>query len=442
MNYIHSLILLVLIFTACNPVATATQTTLSEIRTELPPQSPTLYVSTPTIAPISTAVDPTFTPAPTSTAIASLRPGQPLILAMIHMSDEQNGWGIDVGEHIVYTTDGGLTWKDVTPLNGAYRDSGFFALDANTAWATPYQQGCATENCAPTPNNASVWRTTDGGNTWQEGHVCLQSQECNFDFDVPPEAYIPITLEFVDETTGWLLIVVDHMMNQDRYRLYKTMDSGAHWTPVIDSLTGPMTARVTGLAFQDNNTGWMSTSEIFGAVDPMPDWSIYQSTDAGQTWNTIQLPEPIPFQEKFAPDTLWCGAEKVQVIRPNGIGVTIHCIVLENELRPAYDFYFHSTDGGKHWVSWPVGVDVMFINPLVGWRLTFETGMGAYDLDKTRDGGRTWQPVKTLQWNGNLEFLNEATGWAIATNENTTALVHTTDGGKTWEEIKPVVTAN
>jgi len=49
------------------------------------------------------------------------------------MSDEQNGWGIDSGDHIVHTTDGGSTWTDVTPHNGAYRESGFFVLDAVTA---------------------------------------------------------------------------------------------------------------------------------------------------------------------------------------------------------------------------------------------------------------------------------------------------------------------
>lgn len=58
----------------------------------------------------------TQTPAPASTAIATLQPGQSLVLTSLHMHDELNGWGIDAGGHIIHMTDGGRTWEEIKPV--------------------------------------------------------------------------------------------------------------------------------------------------------------------------------------------------------------------------------------------------------------------------------------------------------------------------------------
>ncbi len=439
MKYIYLTVILIVMLTACNPVAIATRTTVAATSAETPLASRPSILSTPTTSINATQEFPTILPAPTATALSTLHPGRSLTLANTHMTDAQNGWGIDTTEHIVHTTDGGQTWKDVTPHNGAYTDSGFFALDARTAWATPYQQACYVENCPPTPSGASVWHTSDSGETWQEGHVCLQGQACNFDFDVPPSYYSPVAIHFLDAQTGWLLITVEHVMFQDRYRLYQTIDGGTHWSPVTDSLSGPMVMSVTGLTFQDQQIGWMSTSQIDGASEPEADWGIYQSTDAGRTWNEVPLPVPDPLPGDFAQNMAWCGAEDVILVLPDALGVTIHCRVYTTP-PTAYDFYYHSADGGKHWISWPKTGEVDFIDPVLGWRSAFHNG--AYDIEQTRDGGQTWTKVKSVKWKGVLDFVNEQTGWAIATSDNITTLVHTTDGGQTWEEMKPVVTLN
>ncbi len=438
MKSIYLMVILIVMLVACSPAATPTQTTASATRTESP-STPSASALAPLTA-SSTAtqgISPTFSPVPTSTALPTLRPGRALILTSLHMIDEQNGWGIDASEHIIHRTDGGWTWKDVTPRNGAYRNSGFFALDANAAWATPYQQACYTEGCPPGPTNAAVWHTSDGGNTWQEQSICLQSQDCNFDFDVPPEYYSPVAIHFADAQTGWLLITVLHLMFQDRYRLYQTMDGGAHWSPTMDSLGGPMVMSVTGLTFQDKRIGWMSTSQIDGASEPEAEWGIYQSMNAGLTWNQVPLPVPNPLPGDFAQNMVWCGDEGVSFAPPNSLGVTVHCRVYTTP-PTAYDFYYHSADGGKQWISWPKTGDVDFINPLLGWRSAFHNG--AYDIEQTRDGGQTWSKLKTRAWKGTLDFVNEQTGWAIAIGDSVTVLVHTTDGGQTWEEMKPVVT--
>ena len=60
-----------------------------------------------------------------------------------------------------------------------------------------------------------------------------------------------------------------------------------------------------------------------------------------------------------------------------------------------------------------------------------------HDLFQTRDGGQTWTKVKTLNWSGPLDFVDEQNGWAVAQAGEAVALVQTTDGGQTWREIKP-----
>ncbi len=428
---VFTIILSCILFAACSPATSqATPPTYST-------STPSLPDSSATAKPAATEeMYPTFTPAPTFTALPTLQPSQSLSIKTLHMVDEQNGWGIEADGHILHTTDGGWTWKDVTPRSGAYQDSGFFALDAATAWATPYQAGCFTMNCPPKPNNASIWHTKDGGNTWQEQPLCLQSQQCNFSFDTGTDYYYPIALQFVDSNHGWLLIVVAHMMFQDRYRLYQTTDSGQHWIPELDNITGPFVMSATDLAFQNGQMGWFATSQIDGATDPKADWSIYQSIDSGLNWNEFQLPEPNPLPDAFTGNSVWCGAYNVETLSTNAVSVTIHCRVYTDPVSN-YEFYFHSIDEGKTWNSWLKTGDVNFITNTIGWRSS--TNKDEYDLEQTRDGGLTWTWIKSVRWNGDFDFVNEQIGWAIATNNDNVALVHTTDGGKTWEEIKPVV---
>ncbi len=438
LQWAHSIVMLVMTLAACNPAMPATQILDAATRTEMPSASLTPIIPASTPSPAAEETYPTYTPAPTATALATLSPGESPVLTSLYMSDELHGWGIDAGEHIVHTMDGGHTWKDVTPRNGAYRKAGFFALDGNTAWATPYYEGCWTWQCSPRPNNASVWHTTDGGETWQSGHICLQYPECNFGFD--PFYYYPTSIHFVDAQTGWMLITVNHNMFQDDFRFYQTIDGGAHWTIVNANLGGAMVMSFTGMAFQDGQTGWISTSQLDGATEPSGEWGLFRSTDAGLTWDEISFTQPNPLPEAFTNNTPWCGAQEIVLLPPDTIGVTVQCRVYEEyDPESSYSFYFHSTDDGETWISWQKTGDVEFIDPLVGWRSTLNNG--AYDLEQTRDGGQTWTKLKTVTWNGDLEFVNEMTGWAIATSGDAVALLHTTDGGQTWEEIKPVVRA-
>jgi photosystem II stability/assembly factor-like uncharacterized protein len=106
-----------------------------------------------------------------------------------------------------------------------------------------------------------------------------------------------------------------------------------------------------------------------------------------------------------------------------------------------YDFYFNSPDGGQTWGSWQKMGDVELINNLYGWKMTSQNG-SLSQIEKTQDGGLTWEKIKTVQWQGDLEFVTPHVGWAIAKQGEAVALVSTNDGGRTWREIKPIIQAS
>lgn len=85
------------------------------------------------------------------------------------MMDAQHGWGVgqiagDSNDLILFTQDGGITWKNVTPVQAPgpagstnKRPETFF-LDASQAWIIYHDQ-------APQPGSGqfTVWHTADGG---------------------------------------------------------------------------------------------------------------------------------------------------------------------------------------------------------------------------------------------------------------------------------------
>ena len=445
MKYGYFMILLCLLLMACSPaVPLSPDTTITATDVEIPGTSPIPVTSTPGNS-STVPVYPTLPPAPTSVSRSILHPGQLVRFDSFAMSDEQNGWAIDEEKHILHTRDGGHSWKNVTPyygtldmyINTRFSASGFFALDANTAWATtPSLKPCADESCTAIPNIALLWHTVDGGNTWQGQYLCLQGEECGGFPLIVPVDHFPMSIQFLDTQTGWMFYILGNG-SEIRYRLYQTTDSGNSWSPVMDrSNLDPQDAElqrnVIGLAFQDDHTAWMSLAESKrdGTSIPIAEWKMYRSTDGGITWDKISLPAPDVSPDSFVPDPSQCYGFNMGV-SPASVDATFYCYA-----GSPYYFHYHSYDGGSHWVTWQETGSSQFLDAFLGWRLTAHNDL--YDLEQTQDGGITWTRIKTVEWNGALNFINEREGWVLARSINDIALVHTTNGGKGWDEIKPL----
>lgn len=353
------------------------------------------------------------------------------------MIDSQHGWGYDSDAHILKTNDGGNSWYDVTPPIGRYEPGGFFALDTDTAWAT-YSIGLYSM-----PVSAHVWRTTDGGQTWNA------SQEFRLDVDqygepYSSEFYIPRKMQFIDSQTGWLLIYVADNMNSARPLFLRTDDGGATWTTINSRLELPDACTGVGFSFVDSQTGWVGGNCFLQGVVSnklryfvMPDgWGIYKTLDGGRSYKQKTfMPMPDEFQQ---PDLLEkesnCGELRVESFAEGVIGIEWGCSIFAH-LAADYKYFALSPDAGDTWHAWESAGNEEFIDGLHGWRL-LSTG----ELQQTADGGITWNTIKNVTWSeARFDFINETEGWAIVSDTRASTLLHTIDGGLSWQELRQLI---
>jgi photosystem II stability/assembly factor-like uncharacterized protein len=382
-------------------------------------------------------------PSTTPTPVPTLLPGEKIVLTWIDMRPAGAGWAIEASGKIVHTRDGGSTWKDVTPTPDRYVPGGFFALDAQRAWATPFVGGGMYSVASSTsPRGATLWHTTDGGASWQPSPALCLSGLCGAYYDVSPAFIDPLALQFLDESHGWMLLNVEHHMFQDRYRVFRTTDGGSTWEFLSDNMTGPMAMAVTGLAFQDDRTGWLGVDQMGGAASPSADWGLYRSGDGGKTWQYRDAPAPQALPPGTSPSSLWCGTSSLNFLPPSTLDTTVVCTTFDYSSPapyPYYYFHFHSPDGGASWRSWQATGAVDFASARVGWRIE-DPGVGQVkQLQQTLDGGATWSTVDRVAWpQTQLDFLDNLEGWGLVGSGEEAVIVHSLDGGRSWSQVVPL----
>ena len=383
----------------------------------------------PTVAPATevaeapTALPPTEAPQPTleplGDPIPHLEEGQLIIITTIHMISADLGWAIGgvegASDHVLRTRDGGTTWQDITPPEPAplEGDSEIAAVGAfmgpSNAWILYYPTATTSDT-----SQLRLWGTQDGGDTWQRS----QPLELRFlgSADYPP------MLGLVDQENGWLL-AREGPSGMHRYSVYllHTGDGGRNWTKTIDPFvdTELQGCHKTGLVFADLQTGWVTSDNC-----PVPGPEIGITQDGGVTWEGLTLPSPQSRPTLFETD--FCEAHSPQIISPAEGAIGVRCTTGDR-----LQYFYYTEDGGATWAS--------HLYP--GGQIRLFNRQTAYALDrkiyKTVDGGRTWDWIKTVQWDGQFSFVNEQLGWAVARSEGAIALVKTSNGGGIWDLLKP-----
>lgn len=237
----------------------------------------------------------------------------------LYFVDENNGWmladlGVGAGSNAVavyQTTDGGVTWRqtytndpnasnagDSLPLGGI--KSGLVALDNSTAWVG---------GVVYAPGEVYLFRTDDGGRTWNSVSLALPDGAENFEVGIDDEH-----MKFVSARDGFLALRMAGDSTQTA--VYVTADSGNTWElrgTIVDgagdaeflsaqeavlyngqqfyvtrdaaqtweTLSPDVTfdESFAGMEFADLSTGWVIT------VDPTTNHrSLYKTTDGGTTW--------------------------------------------------------------------------------------------------------------------------------------------------------------
>ncbi|MCI0329672.1 MAG: YCF48-related protein [candidate division Zixibacteria bacterium] len=169
---------------------------------------------------------------------------------IVRFVDSLHGWGLGAFccyVSVVYrTVDGGSTWNQVNfpPTIQPIRAASF--VDTLNGWAAA--------------DGDTIYRTTNGGLSWTPHFVGESS-------------FIPFQIQFVDSLRGW--VAGSKFTGNEYPRIFHSSDGGRNW--VMQSLNLADTGGyVKDIDFIDGNIGWLLTA-VAGE-------RIYRTTDGGVTW--------------------------------------------------------------------------------------------------------------------------------------------------------------
>ncbi len=294
-----------------------------------------------------------------NTAWCSGQPGGPTFLA----------------PQVARTTNGGQTWTVSSPPIPAGAEQAITALsapDASNAWIT------LIDNSAP----GVIMHTSDGGQTWT-----TQSSATVY---ASTRSY-PDLIHMFSPAEG--ITIGDALSPQAPLEMYRTIDGGTTWTPLLNS---PTTERneypVQTPPTVVGNHIWFATST----------GRVFHSPDKGATW-TVASVDP----------NLTNATTVVFRDAQNGL------LVAADDQSTAHQL-FRTTDGGITWAAVP------YSGPLHGLGLSAVPGTGLYvsagvDVGNSdqgssysRDNGQTWVSIETTLEHYVTEFVSANAGWSAS----------------------------
>ncbi|MCY0886468.1 MAG: hypothetical protein OWV35_11445, partial [Firmicutes bacterium] len=257
-----------------------------------------------------------------------------------------------------------------------------------------------------------LYRTTDGGRTWQ----------------LVATPFHPLAVAFRSGTDGWAA---------GRHALWQTHDGGRHWTAayryagsevpwtvhLAPGGTGQMWALLAG------GSGMNQTSYTVLRYAPGQGWRVAAAVSTAGAGPAPEAPAGAPAGPGSSPGPL--------AVTASGT------VFLAGECR-ACGFgtvqVWRSGPGGSGWTAYPpvygaAGIPgphaLSFINARQGWLLD---GVQGVQLLATRDGGRTWRqvfPAPAVPVRG-VSFPSPGRGYGLGWPGEPDAVLVSTDGGRRW----------
>jgi photosystem II stability/assembly factor-like uncharacterized protein len=438
------------------------------------PAASVVAPTAPSLAPRATRtpVTPTSTPVllPTNevddylssaTPIELLPLGRVVELESLRMFDGFNGWATGYAQgahaaqefqHVLRTQDGGKTWVDVTPdwpapgpATSTYGVKTFF-LDQQRAWVAhmppEYVFGSDGYNIAGyRMPPLIIWRTDDGGQTWQASSVHTPS----------PDRYTELSLfHFADALSGWLSIDVSpsFLGPEDQETGYwaptlllRTTDGGLTWEKVLSFEDYPEADlhRVYSkmVDFVNRDVGVLALESPHRISASAVGWT----RDGGFTWERQDLPPPPGMsQEQLAR----CTSDSPFLFNPQRLNILLRCYPYSPDTE--IGFLYATNDGGASWRISQLGpqddpavYQHFYLNEDVGWTYAMESHHHT-DIYYTEDGGLHWRKVGETDWDSpRIRFVSRQIGFAYHVFSKLDRVFRTADGGATWEEITPII---
>ncbi len=361
--------------------------------------SPTL-IPTPTAIPSQapTLIPPTATvPSPTPQVVPDVS------LRTFQMVDAQNGWGASA-KMTLRTVDGGKTWQNVTPQD--------VPADIEPVFQVTAISPLAAWMIVPDPSDfkkGTLYRTADGGQTWQSSAVPFGSSRIQFQDD---------------KKYAVLMASRGVAAGSEGVDLYQTSDGGVTWDLISradpensSDQTIPFGGNKSGVAFIDSTHGWVT-----GFMPMDGEVYMYATQDVGKTWKPVQLSLPAGWNQaqiESQPPVFFGGQDGIMILRAS---TNVGQMVL-----------FVTHNGGDTWqATTPLDAYGFVSIPDAKNAIVWD---GA-KLHYSQDAGQTWQDrtpnVDLSQGLIALQFVDPNTGWALSQNGDGARLYSTTDGGSTW----------
>ena len=196
--------------------------------------------------------------------------GVTALLNAVTFIDATTGWVVGNHGTILHTRDGGETWVPQT-IDIADEFRGVAFADAEHGWAVttiPTTYDDFFEEY--TDWNATVWHTSDGGNTWEQQPL-------------PEDASILHGVDCADAMTAWAVGVTragedDFGKLEHAAVIYHTANGGQTWTEQhrVTDLT------LTAVDFIDTQRGWAVGFPTNSGSDQR---AVFHTSDGGQSWD-------------------------------------------------------------------------------------------------------------------------------------------------------------
>ncbi|MFG2352961.1 WD40/YVTN/BNR-like repeat-containing protein [Streptomyces sp. NPDC048521] len=274
--------------------------------------------------------------------------------------DRHTAWLAGTGGAVLRTTDGGSTWRNVSPPGAAelqFRD--VQAFDARRAVVLAIGEGEASR----------MYRTDDGGATWTESFR-----------NTDPKAFYDC-LAFFDRRHG--LALSDPV--DGKFRILSTGDGGRSWRVLPSDGMPPALDGEAGFAASGQCLVTSGPKDVWLATGGGAHARVLHSADRGLTWTAAETPVPAgdPAKGVFA-----------LTFRDRTHGIAVGGDYRPDQPSPQAAAV--TADGGRTWRSAPTPPPAYRSG--AAWLPHSRGGalaVGPTGTDLTTDGGRTWRTIDT-----------------------------------------------